>query len=86
MCDLIPWTILAICAVNDLVINVGDIGHQSHLHSRPLHISTQDVVDQSGSAVAQMRRAIDRWTTQIDAQLARLAHFEFAHIACHGVI
>ncbi len=86
MRDLIPRTILAISAVDDLVVDVGDIGHQSHLNTRPLHISTQDVVDQSGSAVAQMWRAIDGWATQIDAQLARLAHFEFANIACHGVI
>ena len=86
MCDLIPRTIFAICTVNDLVVDIGDIGYQSHLNTAPLHISAQNVVDQCGSAVAKMRRAIDRWTTQIDAQLARLTHFEFAHIACHGVI
>jgi hypothetical protein len=86
MRDFCPWTIFTICAVNDLVVDVGDIGDQTHLNTRPLHISTQNVVDQCGSAVAQMRRAIDGRTAQIDAQLARLAHFEFAHIACHGVI
>ena len=31
--DLIPRTIFAICAVNDLVVDVGDIGDQTHLNT-----------------------------------------------------
>ena len=84
--DVCPVTIFAIRAVNNFVVNVGDIGHQSNLHARPFQITTQNVVHQCGSTVTQMRWPVHGWATQIDAQLAWLSHFQFAHLARNGVV
>ena len=84
--DLAPVTIFAIRAINNFVVNVGDIRHQSNLHSGPLQIPAQNVVHQGGSTVTQMRRPIHSWPAQIDAQFARLSHFQFTHIARNGVV
>ena len=84
--DLAPVTVFAIRAVNNFVVNIGDIRHQSNLYSGPLQIPAQNVVHQGGSTVTQMRWPIHSWPTQIDAQLAWLSHFQFAHIARNGVV
>ena len=86
MRDLGPVTIFAIGAIDDFVVDIGDVGHQAHRNARPLQVATQNVVHQGGASVPQVRWPVHRWATQIDAQSARLTHFQFAHLACDGVV
>ena len=61
--DVLPRSVLPIGAINDLVVDVRDVGDQSHVDTSPLEIPAQDVVHQRGSTVPQVRRAVDGWTT-----------------------
>jgi hypothetical protein len=71
--DVLPRAILASGALDDLVLDVGDVRHEADLEPAPLEVAAQDVVDERGATVAEMRRAVHGGTAQVDADLARLA-------------
>ena len=57
--DLIPWAVLALGTVDDLVVNVRDVGSQADLKSRIGEVSAQDVVYQGGSTMTQVGWPVD---------------------------
>ncbi len=84
--DVVPWTAFALSAVDDLVVNVGDVGDQSHIYAAIGEVSTQDVVHQGGSTMPKVGWPIHRGTTEVDADLPWLAHREGFHALGGGVI
>ena len=61
VCDFVPGTILTVRPIDDFVVNIGDVGDETHRDTAPLHISTQNVIDQGGPAVAEVRGAVHGW-------------------------
>ena len=61
--DIAPRTTFFIGALDDLVVDIGDVGNKTHRQTRPGEVPAKDVIDQSGSSVTQMGRPIDGWTT-----------------------
>ena len=84
--DIGPGTALAISAVDDLVVDIGDVRDKAHLEPSPGEIAAEDVVDQGGPAMAQMGWPVDRGAAEIDADLAWLAQGEGSHALGGGVI
>ena len=48
-------------SLGNLAERVGDVGDETYRDTAPLHISTQNVVDQGGPAVAEVRGAVHGW-------------------------
>jgi len=61
--DIAPRTTFFIGTLDDLVVDIGDVGNETHRQTRPTEIPAKDVIDQSGTTVTQMRRPVDRWAT-----------------------
>ena len=61
--DIAPRATFSISAVDDLVVDIGDVGNETHRQTRPGEVPAKDVIDQSGAAVTQMGRSVDGWTT-----------------------
>ncbi len=84
--DVLPGPLLSQRALDDLVFDVGDVGHEAHIEAGPFEVAAQDVVHERGATVAQVRRAVHGGTTQVDADLARLAKSQLAHGSRGGVV
>ena len=84
--DLVPGTTLALGAVDDLVVNIGDVRNQADLKTRIREVPAQNVVDQGGSPMTQMGRPIHRGAAEIDADFPRLSHGERFHALGGGVV
>ena len=84
--DVLPRPVLVVGPVDDRVVDVGDVADQSHVQTGPLEVTTQNVVDQRGSTVTEVRRAVHRRATQIDAHRAGLAHGELTYLSGGGVV
>ena len=63
MSDVAPQATFCIGALDDLVVDIGDVRNETYRQAGPGEVPAQDVVDQSGAAVTQMGRPIDSWTT-----------------------
>ncbi len=61
--DITPRATFCIGALDDLVVDIGDVGNETYRQAGPGEVPAQDVIDQSGAAVTQMGRSIDSWTT-----------------------
>jgi len=61
--DIAPRATFSIGALDDLVVDIGDVGDETDRQTRPTEIPAKDVIDQSGTTVTQMRRPVDRWAT-----------------------
>ena len=61
--DIAPRATFCISALDDLVVNIGDVGNETHRQTRPGEVPAQNVIDQSGTAVTQMGRPVDRGAT-----------------------
>ncbi len=61
--DVAPQATFCIGALDDLVVNIGDVGNETYRQAGPGEVPAQDVIDQSGAAVTQMGWPIDSWTT-----------------------
>ena len=61
--DVGPWATFSIGALDDLVVDIGDVGNETYRQTRPGEVPAQDVIDQSGATVTQMGWPIDSWTT-----------------------
>ncbi len=81
-----PWATFFIGALDDLVVDIGDVGNETHRQTRPGEVPAKDVIDQSGTTMTQMGRAIDRGATQIDADRPRLAQCQRFHALRGGVV
>ena len=84
--DLLGRAALAVGAVDDVVVDVGDVRDVANLEPRPLEVATQHVEHEREPAVAEVGRAVDRGTTHVHAHLARLAERELADSAGGGVV
>jgi len=61
--DVGPWATFFISALDDFVVDIGDVGDETHRQTRPGEVPAQDVVDQSGATVTQMGWPVDRGAT-----------------------
>ena len=84
--DLVPRPILALGAVDDLVVNIGDVRNQTDLKTRIREVPAQNVVDQGGSPVTQMGWPVHRGAAEIDTDFPRLSHGERFHALGGGVV
>ena len=84
--DVFPSTIFTIGAVDDLVVDIGDVRHEPDFQARPGEVAAQNVVHQCGSPVPQVGWPVHRGATEVDAHLARLAQSQGFHTLCGGVI
>ena len=81
-----PRAVFAIGAVDDFVVNVGDIGNQADLDARPGEITAQNVVHQGGSAMPKVGRAIDGGAAEVDAEVPGLAHCKGSDLLSGSVV
>ena len=84
--DLLGRPALALAALDDVVVDVGDVRDVANVEARPLEVAPNHVEDEREAAMPQMGRAIDRGTTHVHAHLARLAECELADSAGGGVM
>ncbi len=84
--DVTPRATFFIGAVDDLVVDVGDVGNKPYFETAICQVPAQDVVHQGGSAMSQVGWAIDRGTAEVNADLPRLAQSERFHALRGGVI
>ena len=70
--DVLPRPVLVVGALDDLVVDVGDVRHQPHIQACPLEVATKNVVAQRGAAVAEVGGTVHRRAAQVDADFARL--------------
>ena len=61
--DIAPRATFCIGALDDLVVDIGDVGNETHRQTRPGEVPAKDVIDQSGAAVTQMGWPVDGWAT-----------------------
>src|SRR5690606_4803484 len=73
-------------ALDDLVLDVGDVRHESHVEPGPLEVAPQDVVLERRPAVPEMWRAVHSWAAEVDRHLARFAERELADLPRGGVV
>ena len=59
--DVCPRATFFIGALDDLVVNIGDVRNEAYRQTRPGEVPAKDVIDQGGAAMTQMGRPIDRW-------------------------
>jgi len=84
--DVLPGATLVVGTVDDLVVDVGDVGRQAYFETRIREVTAQDVVDQGGATVSQVGWPVDGGATEIDADLARVAKRQGFHPLGGGVI
>ena len=61
--DIAPRATFFIGALDDLVVDIGDVGNKTHRQTRPGEVPAKDVIDQSGAPMTQMGRPVDRGAT-----------------------
>jgi hypothetical protein len=86
MRDLCPGSTFTLCAINDLVVNIGDVGDKPNIQPSIGEVATQDVVDHRGPPMAKVRGAIHRGPAEVDADAPRLPKSEGFDAASGGVI
>ena len=64
--DLLPWPVLANGAVDDLVVDVGDVRDQSHVEAAPFEVAAQDVVRERRPPVPEVGWSVHRRPAQVD--------------------
>ncbi len=61
--DIAPQATFCIGAINDLVVNIGDVRNEAYRQAGPGEVPAKDVIDQSGTAMTQMGWPVDRGAT-----------------------
>ena len=61
--DIAPRATFCIGALDDLVVDIGDVGNETHRQTGPGEVPAKDVIDQSGAAVTQMGWPVDGGAT-----------------------
>ena len=83
--DLLHGGSLLLSLLDELVINVGDVGDIVDLAAAVFQITAQRVKDDHRAGIADMDIVIDRRAADIDAVLALLLGGEFLFPACHRI-
>ena len=84
--DVLPGATFVVGTIDDLVVDVGDVGGEAHIEARIREVPTQDVVDQGGATVTEVGWPVDRGAAEIDADLAWVAKRQGFHPLGGGVI
>ena len=84
--DVLPRAALVVGPVDDLVVDVGDVGDELHVEAAPAQVAHEHVVLQRRPPVADVGRPVHRRPAQVDAHLARLAQGQLAHLAGRRVV
>ena len=71
--------------VDDLVVDVGDVGHSEHVIARPPQVPDQHVEGQGAAGVAEVRVVIDGGTAPVDGNPALLSGGEGGLLAGQAV-
>ena len=71
--------------LDDLVIDVGDIGHHRDFEASPPKETSDYVVGQRRTSVAKVGHVVHRWSAGVDRHLARFAWRELDHFVGEGV-
>ena len=61
--DIAPRATFCIGALDDLVVNIGDVRNETYRQAGPGEVPAKDVIDQSGAAMTQMGWPVDRGAT-----------------------
>ena len=72
--------------LDDVVVDVGDVGHVVHLQPGEAQVAPQDVEGQVGPAVPDVGQVVDRRATDVHRHLALGAELERADRARGGVV
>ena len=84
--DVRPRPVLVVGSVDDLVVDVRHVGHESHVQAAPPQVADQHVVLQRRPPVPDVRRPVHRRPAQVDVHLPGLAQGELADLAAGGVV
>src|SRR5450759_1348598 len=71
---------------DDLVLDVGDIGHQRHLQAPPPEVAANDVVDEPGAPVTDVGDVVHRWAADVDRDPPGFAELEVDLGSLQGVV
>ena len=71
--------------LDDLVIDVGDVGHHGYFEAAPPQEAGNDVVGEGGASVTQVRNVVDGGPAGVDRHLAWFARNEVDHFIAKGV-
>jgi hypothetical protein len=72
--------------VVDLVVDVGDVGHQGHVEPLVLQEALELGEDDERARVADVHAGVDRGTAGVDPDPARIARLQWPHLARPGVV
>ena len=78
--NFFPRAAFFLGAVNDLVVDIGDIRNQAHFKTRPFEVAAQNVVHQRGSTMTKVGWAVHSRAAQIDTDFSGGAQSEFADL------
>ena len=84
--DVLPRATFVVRTVDDFVVDIGDVRRKAHFKTRIREVPTQNVIDQGGAAMAEVRGPVHRGATEIDADFARIAKRQGFHPLGGGVI
>ena len=84
--DLGGIAALALGPLDDLVLDVGDVGDEPDVEPAPREVAPQDVVLQRRPAVAEVRRAVHGGAAQVDRHRAGVAQRQLADLPGGGVV
>ena len=70
---------LALGLVDDLVVDVGDIGDMDHVEAKPLQVAPQHVIGQRGARMTEVRVIVNRRPAGIDQHPPRLPSLQRPH-------
>src|SRR5205823_9583941 len=70
-CESSDWLTGGRGLLDDLVVDVGDVHHPCHVEALVAQIAHEQVRKEKRSEVADVRRAVDRWSARVDPDVAR---------------
>ncbi len=77
---------LLVGPVDDVVVDVGDVGDVVHVDPRPLEIAADDVVGEGLAGVTQVGVVVDRGAAGVERDPAFVARLEWPDAAGEGVV
>ena len=77
---------LPVGPLDDLVVDVGDVGHVMHVEPPPLEVAAEDVVGESPAGVAQVGLVVHGGPAGVDRHPPRLPQLQGPDLAGEGVV
>ena len=77
---------LPVRLIDDVVVDVGDVGDMVDVDPCPFEITPDDVVGHRLAGMAEMRMVVDGRATGVQRELAGVTRFERAHFASKSVV